>query len=69
MAKLKSSSRKRLPRSAFALPSQRKYPIPDRAHAANALARARQQGPGTYRRVRSVVCRRYPSLPACKTGR
>jgi hypothetical protein len=29
-------------KSAFALPGERAYPIPDRAHAANAKARASQ---------------------------
>lgn len=43
MAKLKSRRRRRLPKSKFALPSQRKYPIHDKAHAANAKARATQQ--------------------------
>jgi len=43
MAKLKTSARKALPKSSFGLPSQRAYPMPDRAHAANAKARASQQ--------------------------
>ncbi|HEX3941594.1 MAG TPA: hypothetical protein VHX11_08950 [Acidobacteriaceae bacterium] len=42
MAKLNSSARKRIPSSEFGLPGQRKYPMPDRAHAANAKARATQ---------------------------
>lgn len=42
MAKLSSKSRKSLPSSDFAIPSERKYPIVDRAHAANAKARASQ---------------------------
>ena len=46
MATLSSSSRDRLHKSVFGLPAQRKYPMPDRAHAANAKARATQQ----YRR-------------------
>jgi hypothetical protein len=43
VAKLTSKQRKSLPTSTFALPSKRAYPIPDRAHAANAKARATQQ--------------------------
>lgn len=43
MAKLKAASRNALANSAFGIPSQRKYPMPDRAHAANAKARATQQ--------------------------
>lgn len=42
MAKLKSRQRKRLKKSQFGLPGKRKYPMPDKAHAANAKARARQ---------------------------
>jgi hypothetical protein len=43
MAKLRAARRKKLPKSKFALPGSRKYPIHDRAHAANAKARATQQ--------------------------
>lgn len=42
MAILKTAARKSLPTSEFGLPSQRKYPIPDASHAANAKARATQ---------------------------
>ena len=42
MAKLKAKQRKKLPKSKFALPGERKYPVTDRAHAANAKARATQ---------------------------
>lgn len=42
MAKLRGKQRKRLSRSTFGLPGSRKYPMPDRAHAANAKARASQ---------------------------
>lgn len=40
---MKSSTRNALPASKFGLPGQRKYPVSDRAHAANAKARATQQ--------------------------
>lgn len=43
MAKLKASSRNKLADSTFGLPDSRKYPINDKAHAANAKARATQQ--------------------------
>ena len=43
MAKLKAGSRNALADSKFGLPSDRKYPMPDKAHAANAKARAEQQ--------------------------
>lgn len=43
MPKLSSAQRKQIPAAAFGLPAQRKYPMPDPSHAANAKARAAQQ--------------------------
>ena len=43
MAELSAMKRKSEPKSDFGLPEQRKYPMPDRAHARNAKARASQQ--------------------------
>jgi len=43
MAKLNASARKKIPASKFGEPGERKYPMPDRSHAANAKARATQQ--------------------------
>lgn len=43
MAELSSKARKKLSKTTFGLPGQRKYPMPDKAHAANAKARAAQQ--------------------------
>lgn len=43
MSKLKNEERDELPKSKFALPEERKYPIEDEAHARNAKARAAQQ--------------------------
>jgi hypothetical protein len=42
MAKLDTAERKEIPTSEFGLPGSRKYPMPDRSHAANAKARATQ---------------------------
>lgn len=42
MAKLNTASRNRIPASEFGLPGSRKYPMPDKGHAANAKARATQ---------------------------
>lgn len=42
MNALNAAARKRIPSSKFGLPGQRKYPMPDKAHAANAKARATQ---------------------------
>ena len=43
MAKLSSKQRNVLPKSDFGLPGEKKYPMPDKSHAANAKARATQQ--------------------------
>lgn len=40
MSKLTTKQRKKLPKSDFALPSKRKYPVNDKSHAKNAMARA-----------------------------
>lgn len=42
MAKLTSKQRNKIPSSEFGLPAERKYPMPDKSHAANAKARATQ---------------------------
>lgn len=42
MVKLTSQKRKKLPKSDFGLPGQKKYPMPDKSHAVNAKARATQ---------------------------
>ena len=43
MAKLTTKQRKKIPKGKFGLPGERKYPMPDKSHAANAKARASQQ--------------------------
>ena len=43
MSKLTAAKRKKIPKSEFGLPGEKKYPMPDKAHAANAKARAAQQ--------------------------
>ena len=42
MAKLSTKSRDKLPKSDFGMPGEKKYPMPDKAHAKNAKARATQ---------------------------
>lgn len=42
MSELSSHSRNALADRMFGLPGQRKYPMPDKSHAANAKARATQ---------------------------
>jgi hypothetical protein len=43
MAKLSTGSRKALPKTEFGLPGSRSYPMPDKAHAIAAKARATQE--------------------------
>jgi hypothetical protein len=43
MATLSEKKRDSLKESQFGLPDERKYPMPDKAHARNAKARAAQQ--------------------------
>jgi hypothetical protein len=64
MAKtLTSKDKKKLPKEAFALPGRRKYPIPDKAHARNALARVAQNGtPAEQKKVKAAVRKRFPSI-------
>lgn len=42
MAELTAARRDKLPKKEFGLPGEEKYPMPDREHAANAKARAKQ---------------------------
>lgn len=58
-----TKNRKKLSRKSFALPGKRKYPIPDKSHARNALARVAQHGtPEEKKKVRNAVVKRFPSL-------
>lgn len=43
MSVLKAKQRKHMKASTFGLPDERKYPMPDPGHAANAKARVTQQ--------------------------
>ena len=72
MAKLKAAQRKRLPSSSFALPGKGKwpegkgagsYPVPDKAHARNALARVAQHGTSEEKAaVKRKVKAKFPSI-------
>lgn len=62
MAVLTTEKRKSLRNSQFAGPD-RSYPINDKAHARNALARVSQFGsPELKKRVRAAVHRKYPDI-------
>lgn len=69
MAKLTAAARKKVSASDTAVPSKRtkeggavsgSYPINDRAHARNALARA--SGKAVEAQVRAKVKRKYPDI-------
>jgi hypothetical protein len=67
MADLSTKKRKQLPKSDFAIPSKApgpgSYPIPDLAHARNALARVAQHGtPAEQKQVKAAVYRKFPQL-------
>jgi hypothetical protein len=62
-ARLTAAERRRLPDSAFAIPSRRAYPINDPAHARNALARVNQKGTsGSPATIARKVHRKYPGI-------
>lgn len=63
------TKRSKLPKSDFAVPSKRKFPIPDKSHARNALARANQASDVDASTVRSAVYAKYPSLKKKKPKR
>lgn len=63
MPKLTAKKRNNLLSSDFAEPGQRKYPIPDRSHARNALARVSQHGTAQEKaKVRKKVSSKFPGL-------
>lgn len=63
LAELTSKARKNLQTGDFAIPSKRAYPIQDKAHARNALARVAQFGtPEEQAQVRSAVARKFPDI-------
>jgi hypothetical protein len=59
MSDISTEQRKSLPARKFADPSERKYPVHDKAHADNAAARLEGQkasmSPGKYERIRSRI--------------
>jgi hypothetical protein len=62
MSKLTAATRKKIPATSFALPGRR-YPIEDKSHARNALARVSGNGsPEEKKKVRAAVHRKFPSI-------
>ena len=63
MAKLDTKERKALTTSKFALPAQRKDPIPDKSHARAALTMGmRDASPSEKAEIRSNVHKDFPSV-------
>lgn len=63
MAKLTTRERKKLPKGDFAVPGKKAYPIPDKSHARNALARVSQFGSSSEKKeVRAAVHRKFPTI-------
>lgn len=62
MARLTAAKRRALPASDFA-GGKGHYPIPDRSHAANALARVSEFGDSALKaKVRAAVHAKYPTM-------
>lgn len=62
MARLTAKARKAIPSGDFALPGRR-YPVEDKAHARNALARVSQFGSAAEKaKVRAKVRSKFPAI-------
>lgn len=69
MAKLTAKARNALPKKDFALPGGR-YPVEDKNHARNALARVSQFGTAAEKaKVRAKVAAKFPSIGKKKGGK
>jgi hypothetical protein len=64
MAKLTATRGKRLPKTDFVEKGARKYPIPDAAHARDALARS--SGKAEHAAVVAAVRRKFPNIKIVK---
>jgi hypothetical protein len=64
VTKLTSAARKNLPKSDFVEKGTRKYPIPDAAHARDALARS--SGKPEHAAVVAAVRRKFPRIKIAK---
>jgi hypothetical protein len=61
MAKLDAAKRNALPGKDFAGPD-RSFPINDKNHARNALARVADKGPALKAKVKATVHRKFPGI-------
>lgn len=62
MAKLTTKKRNSLPKSDFALPGKRKYPVNNKSHAENALARSANKSPAVKAAVARKVHEKFPGM-------
>lgn len=63
MAKLTTKGRERMKSTQFAIPKKKAYPINDKAHARNALARVERHGTAKEKaKVRNAVKKKYSSI-------
>lgn len=63
MSRLTTAERNALPSSAFAIPSERKYPEQDASHARNALSRVSANGtPAQKAAVRKKAASKFPGI-------
>ena len=62
-----TKERKKLSTKSFAFPGKRKYPIPDKAHARNALARVAQNGTPAEVAAAIMPAQPLPPLPSLQT--
>lgn len=70
MAKLTSKKRNSLRENQFAEPGERKYPIPDKSHARNALARVSQFGSESEKKtISAAVHRKFPDIGKSKKSK
>jgi hypothetical protein len=64
MKALTTAARNRLPRADFALPTSRRFPIPDEGHAKLALQQMDRESPANQALIKAAVKERYPKLAA-----
>ncbi len=63
MAQLNAAERRKLPKSAFAIPARRAYPIPDKDHALDALREVKANGSAAeQKQVQAAVAQKFPDL-------
>ena len=71
MAKLTAAARRAIPKSSFAVPGKApksgSYPIPDKNHAKNALARS--SGKAVAGKVKAAVHRKFPGIKISSLAR